>query len=128
MIIGCISDVSGSGEEEAMSWKATGDPTVRRQREKWVVRVDGIDTETGRHRPRQLGTYKSQRAALAAARATLLDGRVPDQGTVGWLVKRYVASRTDLSVTAGAQVEWARSHNCNGPGPAHPDRPARAAH
>jgi hypothetical protein len=39
-----------------MGWKATGQPTVRKQRDKWVVRVDGIDTETGRHRPRQLGT------------------------------------------------------------------------
>ena len=39
-----------------MGWKATGEPTVRRQRDKWVVRVDGIDTETGRVRPRQIGT------------------------------------------------------------------------
>ncbi|HEY9559018.1 MAG TPA: site-specific integrase [Acidimicrobiales bacterium] len=105
-----------------MSWKATGDPTVRRQREKWVVRVDGIDTETGRHRPRQLGTYKSQRAALAAARATLLDGRVPDQGTVGWLVKRYVASRTDISVKAREQYEWATSHIDTGLGAVPLDR------
>jgi hypothetical protein len=37
-----------------MSWKATGHPTVRKQRDKWVVRVDGIDTATGKHRPRQL--------------------------------------------------------------------------
>src|SRR3546814_16929481 len=125
MIIGCISDVSGSGEEEAMSWKATGDPTVRRQREKWVVRVDGIDTETGRHRPRQLGTYKSQRAALAAARATLLDGRVTDQGTVGWPVKRSVASRTDLSVKAREQHDWGPSHTSTGLGEAPPDRDRR---
>src|SRR3546814_16951355 len=96
MIIVCISDVSGSGEEEAMSWKATGDPTVRRKREKWVVRVDGIDTETGRHRPRQPGTYKSQRAALAAARPTLLAGRMPDQGTDGWLSNPSVATRKAL--------------------------------
>lgn len=33
-----------------MAWKPTGRPTVRQQREKWVVRVDGIDTETGKHR------------------------------------------------------------------------------
>ena len=32
-----------------MGWKATGQPTVRKQRDKWVVRVDGIDTETGKH-------------------------------------------------------------------------------
>ena len=39
-----------------MAWKPTGQTTVRRQREEWVVRLDGIDTETGNHRPRQLGT------------------------------------------------------------------------
>jgi hypothetical protein len=50
-----------------MGWKATGQPTVRKQRDKWVVRVDGIDTETGKHRPRQLGTYPSQRSAVKAA-------------------------------------------------------------
>ena len=51
-----------------MGWKATGEPTVRKQRDKWVVRVDGIDTETGKARPRQVGTYLSQRAAKTAAR------------------------------------------------------------
>ena len=50
-----------------MAWKATGQPTVRKQRDKWVVRVDGIETATGKHRPRQLGTYASQRSALAPA-------------------------------------------------------------
>jgi hypothetical protein len=50
-----------------MAWKSTGRPTVRQQRDKWVVRMDGIDTETGRHRPRQLGTYASRRSAQAAA-------------------------------------------------------------
>jgi hypothetical protein len=42
-----------------MAWKATGQPTVRKQRDKWVVRVDGIDTATGKHRPRQLGRSAS---------------------------------------------------------------------
>jgi hypothetical protein len=28
-----------------MGWKATGQPTVRQQRDRWVVRVDGIDTD-----------------------------------------------------------------------------------
>ena len=32
---------------DGMGWKATGAPTVRKQRDKWVVRVDGIDTATG---------------------------------------------------------------------------------
>lgn len=49
-----------------MAWKATGQPTVCRRREKWVVRVDGIDTVTGKHKPKQLGTYQSQRSANAA--------------------------------------------------------------
>ncbi len=51
-----------------MAWKATGQPTVRKQRDKWVVRVDGIDTTTGKHTPKQLGTYLSQRSANVAAR------------------------------------------------------------
>ncbi len=45
-----------------MGWKATGTPTVRQQRDKWVVRVDGIDTETGRHRPRHDGAMPSSRS------------------------------------------------------------------
>ena len=67
-----------------MGWKATGAPTVRRQRDRWGVRVDGIDTETGKHRPRQLGTYASQRAALAAAIADAAGagGRTRDSGVV----------------------------------------------
>ncbi len=36
-----------------MGWKATGHPTVRKQRDKWTVRVDGMDTETGKHPPRR---------------------------------------------------------------------------
>jgi hypothetical protein len=50
-----------------MAWKATGAPVVRKQRGRWVVRIDGFDTETGRKRPRQLGAYDSRRAAQAAA-------------------------------------------------------------
>jgi hypothetical protein len=52
-----------------MGWKPSGHPTVRRQCDKWVVRVEGFDTETGRRRPRQLGAYASQRTAQAAARS-----------------------------------------------------------
>ena len=37
-----------------MGWKPTGEPTVRKQRDKWVVRVDGLDTETGNVRPRRI--------------------------------------------------------------------------
>jgi hypothetical protein len=45
--------------EADMAWKQGGHPTVQKQRDKWVVRVDGLDTETGRRRPRQIGTYSS---------------------------------------------------------------------
>ncbi len=93
-----------------MGWKATGQPTVRKQRDKWVVRVDGIDTATGRHRPRQLGTYQSQRCAQAAARAMRADDRTTERGTVSWLVRRYVASRTDISPKAQEQYAWAIPH------------------
>jgi len=58
-----------------MSWKSVGQPTVRQQRDKWVVRIDGIDTVTGKRRPRQVGTYSSQRSALAAAREFRADER-----------------------------------------------------
>ena len=48
----CISRSSDRlAKEIVMAWKAAGQPTVRKQRDKWVVRVDGIDTSTGKHRP-----------------------------------------------------------------------------
>jgi integrase len=99
-----------------MAWKATGQPTVRKQRDKWVVRVDGIDTATGKHRPRQLGTYVSQRSANAAARSMKTEDRSTERGTVSWLVRRYVASRTDITVKARQQYEWAIPHIENGLG------------
>jgi integrase len=93
-----------------VAWKATGQPTVRKQRDKWVVRVDGIDTATGKHRPRQLGTYASQRTAMAAARSTRAEDRSTERGTVSWLVRRYVASRTDITEKAQEQYAWAIPH------------------
>jgi integrase len=98
-----------------MAWKATGQPTVRRQRDKWVVRVDGIDTATGKHLPRQLGTYASQRSALAA-RSMRAEDRSTERGTVSWLVRRYVASRTDITQKAQQQYAWAIPHTENGLG------------
>jgi len=91
-----------------MAWKATGQPTVRKQREKWVVRVDGLDTETGRARPRQLGTYTSQRSARAAAAEFAVAGAVGgERGTVGELVRRWASSRLDVSAKTRMQYEWA---------------------
>lgn len=93
-----------------MAWKPTGYPTVRKQRDKWVVRVDGLDTVTGKHKPKQLGTYKSQRSALTAAREMKTESAVSDKGTVSWLVRRYVAGRTDITQKAQEQYAWAIPH------------------
>jgi integrase len=93
-----------------MGWKATGQPTVRRQRGKWVVRVDGIDTTTGKHRPRQIGTYESQRSAQRAAREVRADGVATERGTVSWLVRRWVEGRTDITVKAREGYAWAIPH------------------
>ncbi len=93
-----------------MAWKATGQPTVRKQRDKWVVRVDGIDTSTGKHRPRQLGTFASQRSATAAARSFRAEETTIERGTVSWLVRRYVESRNDITVKAKEQYAWAIPH------------------
>ena len=93
-----------------MAWKATGDPTVRKQRGRWVVRVDGVDTGTGQHRPRQLGTYETARLANLAARSARADGNASARGTLGWAVTRYVESRTDLATSSQEQYAWAAGH------------------
>ena len=93
-----------------MAWKATGLPTVRKQRDKWVVRVDGLDTVTEKHKPKQLGTYKSQRSALAAARDMKTEDALAAKGTVSWLARRYVAGRTDITPKAQEQYAWAIPH------------------
>jgi hypothetical protein len=94
-----------------MGWKATGEPTVRRQRDKWVVRGDGIDTESGRARPRQVGTYPSQRAARAAATKAISTGDAPtSRGTLAWLLDRWLASKTDVTPKTKLSSEWAAGH------------------
>ncbi len=94
-----------------MGRKATGQPTVRRQRDRWVVRVDGIDTASGKHRPRQLGTYASQRAARTAASAFAAEGAEGGgRGTVGWVVDQWVAAKTDITEKSQMQNRWAAGH------------------
>ena len=94
-----------------MGWKAIGLPTVRQQRGRWVVRVDGIDTESGKARPRQLGTYTSQRAARNAAAKAIESGRERiDRNTIGGLVDRWVESRTDIGRNQLQQYRWAARH------------------
>src|SRR3954454_17726587 len=106
-----------------MGWKATGQASVRQQRGKWVVRLDGIDTETGKHRPRQLGTFASQRSATAAAKEAIADGRRGSaRSTVGSVVRAWAASRTDVSAKARLQYEWAAGHIAEGLGSVRLDR------
>src|SRR5438874_1575743 len=90
---------------EPMGWKPSGHPTVRRQRNKWVVRVEGIDTETGRRRPRQLGTYASQRTAGGGAIAVrrTASGDARHSGLVGPSLRR-VAVRRDIEGTGAVRV------------------------
>jgi integrase len=94
-----------------MAWKQSGHPTVHKQRDKWVVRVDGVDTESGRRRPRQIGTYSSKRSATRAASAFSAAGDSPAQReTVGHLVDEWAASKVDVSNKTRLQYEWAAGH------------------
>ena len=91
-----------------MAWKAIGHPAVRRQRDKWVVRVDGIDTVTGKRRPRQLGSYSSQRAARSAAASMTAAGEIgSERGTLGQLVNQWATSRIHVGNQTRLQYEWA---------------------
>ena len=106
-----------------MAWKPTGKPIVRQQREKWVVRVDGIDTETGSHRPRQLGTFSSRRSAQTAATSFAAAGdEGGNRGSVGHLVQQWAASRVDVSGKTRMQYEWAAAHIESGIGAIRVDR------
>ena len=70
----------------------TGRPLVRQQCDKWIVRVDGLDTESGRRRQQQLGTYKSRSAGQMAATEYAAAGDTgTDRRSVGFLVDRWVA-------------------------------------
>ena len=107
-----------------MAWKATGQPTVRKQRDKWVVRVDGIDTATGKHRPRQLGTYTSQRAALMAARSGRADSR-STRARHGQLAGAPLRRRPDRHHAQGAGELRVGDPAHRGRARGDPDRPAR---
>ena len=109
-----------------MAWKPMGRPTVREQRGKWVVRVDGVDTETGKNRPRQLGTYSSKRAAITAASQFAADGEVGgDRRTVGQVVEQWAASRVHVAGNTRENYVWAAGHIKNGLGAIRLDRLSR---
>ncbi len=76
------------------------------------MRVDGLDTESGKDRPRQLGTYPSQRAAGRALAELLERGDAEaavraDKGTVGEYLDAWAAATVDVSPTSRLQYEWA---------------------
>ncbi|MEY2959147.1 MAG: hypothetical protein RLZZ01_1715 [Actinomycetota bacterium] len=106
-----------------MAWKQTSYPTVQQQRDKWVVRVDGIDTVSGARKPRQLGTYRSRRSARAAASAFAAAGESgAERNTVGAVVDRWVAGKVDVSNKSRLQYEWAAGHIKAGLGGVRLDR------
>ena len=110
----------------ALAWKPMGRPTVREQRSKWVVRIDGVDTETGRMRPRQLGTYTSKRAANTAASQYASDGETGgDRRTVGHVVEKWAATRVHVAGNTRQQYEWAAGHIKDGIGAIRLDRLGR---
>jgi len=44
-----------------VDWAGTGEPTLQKQRGKWVIRQSGYDPATGRRRVRQLDTFDTRR-------------------------------------------------------------------
>jgi integrase len=106
-----------------VAWKQTSHPTVQKQRDKWVVRVDGIDTMSGARKPRQLGTYPSRRSAQAAASAFAASGEGgAERDTVAAVVDRWVAGKVDVSSKTRLQYEWAAGHISAGIGGVRLDR------
>lgn len=94
-----------------MAWKQTGQPTIQKHRDKWVVRVEGIDTQSGRRRPKQVGTFASKRSAQAAAMTFVAAGEsLADRDTVAGLVDRWVAGKVDVGSKTRLQYEWAAGH------------------
>ena len=106
-----------------MAWKPSGQPQVRQQRDKWVVRIDGIDTESGKSWPRQLGTYPSKRAATKAATEFAAQHETGgDRRTVGAVVTKWAASRVDVAANTREQYIWAAGHITAGIGAIRLDR------
>jgi integrase len=106
-----------------VAWKQTSHPTVQKQRDKWVVRVDGIDTMSGARKPRQLGTYRSRRSAQVAASSFAASGEAgAERDTVAAVVDRWVAGKVDVSSKTRLQYEWAAGHINAGIGGVRLDR------
>lgn len=87
-----------------MSWVRNAEPTVQRQRGRWVLRVSGYDPATGRRRVQQLGTFSTKKAATAYLR-DVQSGRaggedeVPPQRTKRRILKNGSTMRRRASMT-----------------------------
>ena len=92
-----------------MSWVATGEPTVQRQRSHWAVRVLGYDAVTGRRKVRQLGTYATKKAAMAHLRS-VAEGRTgSDEETLADYLRTVWLPAKDARVENSTydQYRWA---------------------
>ena len=68
-----------------------------------------------RHRHRQAPATPARHVPVAArcacgCRAGQADRRSTERGTVSWLVRRYVAGRTDITLKSRESYEWAIPH------------------
>jgi len=104
-------------QERDAAWKQTSNPTVQKHRDKWVVRVDGIDAQSGTRKLRQIGTYPSRRSAQSAATAFAAAGELAaDCDSVAHVVDRWVSGKVDVSNKTRQQYEWAAGHIRSGIG------------
>jgi len=85
------------------------EPSVQRQRGRWVVRVAGYDPATGRRRVRQLGTFDTKRAAVACARAAAEGRAGGEDETVGAFLEQVwlPAKEGRVEVSTYDQYRWA---------------------
>jgi integrase len=85
------------------------EPSVQRQRGRWVVRVAGYDAATGRRRVRQLGTFDTKRAAVASARAAAEGRAGGEHETVGAFLEQVwlPAKEGRVEVATYDQYRWA---------------------
>jgi len=85
------------------------EPSLQRQRGRWVVRVSGYDPATGRRRVRQLGTFDTKRAAVARLRALSESGAGSDDETVGAFLEAVWLPSKEGRVEASTydQYRWA---------------------
>ena len=74
---------------------------VRQQRDSWVVRIDGIDTESGLKRPRQIGTNPSKRAANSAAASAQANDTYKYSGRSVHALAKHRSSQNEEQILVG---------------------------